>query len=979
MWRQPSQIVRGDSLLRERVILFPALTAFVLAKAAPPFEIFDPQNGVFLYVHLVLELFAVLVASLVVLMAWHTIDPLYGRASNLLVFGFSIVAGCDLLHSLSYQGMPAFLVPSNTPSAIFFWLCGRSAELLTISLLAVRFRLPGKHWHWQLGALTVLAVLLILGTYRLDLFPRLFNPGQGVTPFKARIEYALFAVNMVLAGWFWHLSRTEKESRSILLAMSCVMMGMAELLVTSYRHPTDFTNIFAHVFKVLAYGFIFRSTFRISVTLPFALLRESRNELKRQQQEVESILRHVSGGIMRLNVEQRVVYVNATERAYLGHAAPWQPDMPLHQFLCAQDFAQIEPHVLRAFAGDSAALEMTIDDGAQTRHLAITIAPQRSEEGVVIGCVLLAIDITASRRTLGELKKTVRDLSELSAALDAHAIVTVTYANDIILRVNEKFCAISQYLAEELVGQTHAVLNSGRHPPQFFQDLWTTISKAEVWSGEICNRAKDGSLFWVQTTIVPFIGPNGVPDQYIAIRADITARKLIEQETEKRVFYDALTELPNRRLLADRLSRSQLSSQRSGQLCALVFLDLDDFKGINDVHGHSVGDSLLMRVGHQLARSVRETDTVARFGGDEFVVLLTELGEDMGEAAAVVQVTVEHMMAQAGQDYAIGSAQLRCSISAGVVLFQGTAVDGEKLMQQADIALYKAKAGDRSRCYFFDPQLQTALIRETTLSAQLRQALPAGQLRLFYQPVVDAHASITGVEALIRWAHPEQGMISPAYFVPLAEKSSLIIEIGSWVLETACSQLLAWAAEPATARLTIAVNVSPRQFSHAGFVCEVKRVLSAAGVSPALLKLEITEGMLLHNVEETIAKMDALRQLGVRFALDDFGTGYSSLSYLQRLPLAQMKIDQSFVRHMTDNGNDAAIVRTILSLAQALELDVVAEGVETEAQHALLVADGCGQFQGYLFARPMPIEELQGWMAAASVRARPLTASPVPL
>lgn len=516
-----------DYLSRDWIMLLAALLSFVLAKTLPPFQLFDSPQGVFLYLHLMLELFAVVVAALVVLMAWHTMDPMYARVSNLLIGGFTFVAGCDLLHALSYQGMPGFLVPGSTQAAIFYWLAGRSAEVLVIALLALRVQLPGRQWQWQTAALVLTGLLWAFATFRLDWFPATYSAQYGLTPFKTRFEYVLSALNFLLAAWLWRMGRGEERSRLRSIALSCVLIGFTELMVTSYQRPTDFSNIFAHVFKVLAYILIFRSTFRISMTLPFELLRQSRNEIRRQQDEVESIMRHMHGGIIRLDLAQRVVYMNENIGRYLDHAPVCLPGVPLAQALSAQHYRQVHPHVLRALAGEGATLQMTMENGAEPRHLAVSVAPQRDDDGHIIGCVLLLVDVSASQRTLRRLETSLKDLSELSAALDAHALVAVTDARGIILRVNEKSCAISQYSREELVGRSHSLINSGRHPPQFFQDLWCTIRAGKVWSGEICNRSRDGGLYWVYTTIVPFMGADGVPVQYMAIRADITERKRI--------------------------------------------------------------------------------------------------------------------------------------------------------------------------------------------------------------------------------------------------------------------------------------------------------------------------------------------------------------------------------------------------------------------------------------------------------------------
>jgi len=394
---------------------------------------------------------------------------------------------------------------------------------------------------------------------------------------------------------------------------------------------------------------------------------------------------------------------------------------------------------------------------------------------------------------------------------------------------------------------------------------------------------------------------------------------------------------------------------RNGAHGALLFIDLDNFKDLNDTRGHDVGDLLLQQVAQRLKASVRASDTVARLGGDEFVVLLEDLGNTMEEASLQAERVGKKILQQLNSPYELKAVEHHSTPSVGITLIHEQRQSVDELLKQADLAMYEAKSAGRNTLRFFDPAMQALVAQRTELEADLRLGLQRAELVLYYQPVVDAARRVVGAEALLRWKHPQRGMVSPLHFVPLAERTGLIIPVGEWVLQTACRQLAEWAREPARAQLTIAVNVSARQFRHPEFVQQVQNALLQNGADPRLLKLELTESLLLTDSQEAIMKMSALRSLGVRFALDDFGTGYSSLSYLKMLPLQQLKIDQSFVRDVLTDANDAAIASTVLALGRSLGFDVVAEGVETEGQLQFLLGQGCTLFQGYLFGRPVPI------------------------
>lgn len=440
---------------------------------------------------------------------------------------------------------------------------------------------------------------------------------------------------------------------------------------------------------------------------------------------------------------------------------------------------------------------------------------------------------------------------------------------------------------------------------------------------------------------------------------DITARKLAEAKITELAFFDSLTHLPNRTLLMDRLKQAMIVGARNASCGAVLFLDIDHFKTLNDTLGHDVGDQLLQQVALRLTGSVREGDTVARLGGDEFVVVLEGLDESAEEAATQAQEIGEKIRVALSRPYQLGSMKYQSAASIGATLFNNKCTSIDELLKQADLAMYKAKDTGRNALHFFDPAMQTVVLERAALEKQLRSAIQENQFFLHYQAQVVGDGRITGAEVLVRWLHPQRGVMSPNDFIPLAEETGLILPLGQWVLQSACEQLSRWAAMPALAHLTLAVNVSAHQFRQPDFVAQVLRTIDQCKANPQRLKLELTETLLIENVPTVIEKMFKLKAKGVSLSLEDFGTGFSSLSYLKRMPLDQLKIDRSFVNDILIDHHDASIARTIVALAQSLGLSVIAEGVELEAQRDFLAHAGCHAYQGFYFGKPVSLAEFE--------------------
>jgi len=542
--------------------------------------------------------------------------------------------------------------------------------------------------------------------------------------------------------------------------------------------------------------------------------------------------------------------------------------------------------------------------------------------------------------------------------------ILITNPDKIIIRVNNAFSFLTGYKAEEVIGTVPQVLSSEQYNEIFYQFMWEQINAHGYWQGEITNCRKDGSTYLEWLTIIRVTNKSGETTHYVGIFVDITDRKLNEDHIHKLAFYDSLTQLPNRRLFVDRLRSALISSQHNHYYGALMFIDIDRFKILNDTQGHDIGDQLLIEVSKRLTHCVREQDTVVRLGGDEFVIMLEHLSNDVTEATLFAQRVGDKVLHTLSQPYTLrhfdlqgqplSSVEHHSSASIGMKLFQGTD-KGDDLLKQADMAMYQAKQSGRNTLCIFDPDMQAKLTERAMLEADMSLALQNNQFHLHYQVQVNAEGQATGAEVLLRWHHPLRGNIPPVEFIPLAEESGLIGVLGLWVLNKSCQTLAVWAEQSETEQLTLAVNVSAKQFNRDNFVDEIKEILNESRINPQRLKLEITESIIMVDVEQTIKIMNDLRELGISFSMDDFGTGYSSLAYLQRLPLSQLKIDQSFLRNLTVDSTDTVIIRTILALGNSLGINVIAEGVETQQQRDYLLNNGCQFFQGYLFGKPEPL------------------------
>lgn len=955
-----------------------AVIALVATMTLPALIDAVPFKNSMLMVHLLLEMFSIMIALHIVSLAWHTTDMREATStSKILMCGFLIVASCDILHALTYKGMPDFITESGTPRAIFFWLIARTVEVVTLAVVASKWRLQLSRKLLMAIGLAISFAFIWFGSFHLDIFPVTFIQGSGVTKFKANYEYFLCFSKLLVTLALWRQAEQTGQTNFYLLALSSFVMGIGEIAFTSYITPSDFQNIFGHAFKVAAYALLYWSVYVTSVRIPFQKLRESEMKLRKSEIRYHSAISSLSEGVLILGSQSEILSANKAAADALGYSPEqliglrctdtrWHV---IHEDGTPLD-SDMHPSMLALKTGTSISdtvMGIHKPDGSLS-WISVNVEPMvNPDESELHSVVASFTDVTLRREAETQLRIA-------AIAFETQEAMMITDTQGKILRVNHAFTENTGYTAKDVVGLSSNILKSGRHDKTFYAGIWDAIINTGTWQGEVWDKRKNGEIYPNWLTITSVKDSNGSITHYVGTFVDIGQRKAAENQLHQLAFYDPLTKLPNRRLLLDRLDIALKGSTRSKRCGAVIFIDIDSFNTLNETQGYDVGDSLLVEVANRLQSVIRQGDTVARLGGDEFVVM-TEDFEEEKQILTQVETIVEKIEAilhlpyrlkfKAGQTE-FKDADYSCTASIGITLFGEQIGSVDDILKQADLAMHKAKSSGKNTVCFFDPKMQTEITARVALETELREALQHSQFVLHYQPqMTGEQLQLTGAEALVRWQHPTRGMVYPGGFIDLAEETSLILPLGNWVMKQACSQLAAWSTQAEMTHLTLAVNVSAQQFQQSDFVETVLQILSETGANPRKLKLELTESMLIDNVEEIIHKMTVLKAVGIGFSLDDFGTGYSSLSYLKRLPLDQLKIDQSFVRDILTDSNDSVIAKTVVALGESLGLTVIAEGVESRAQMELLAHHGCHAYQGYFFSKPLPLKDFEKFVAGA--------------
>ena len=1060
------------------VFLFAVLLLVIIGLPA-----FPSMHGAkdYLPVHMILEAFSVVIASLIFAIGWNAYSNKLSASIVLLAVVFLGTAILDFSHILSYKGMPDFITPNGVDKGINFWLAARLLAATGILLFCLFSLPPLKSKVKKLLSFIVLLLFLLvvhwLILFRTDLLPQTFIEGQGLTEFKVNSEYLIIAINILSGILLWRRMREPQAYHAVSLFTAVWIMAMSEFYFTLYLSTTDLYNLSGHIYKVFAYYFVYKAIFVTTVQIPYKQLDESQKQLNIRNRLFSSIVNTLPNMVFLKDAKNlRYALFNKAGEKLIGinrRQILGKTDYSFFDKKEAESFEQKDREALASNRVIEVAQEsISTSRGIRTVHTKkVVIKDEKGRPEYLLGISEDITDQVAANEALRHSESTLRasqglagigsyvfdlidmkwscsdmlyqifgidqsyeisarswvklihpddrsmvkkyfrqeilnqgeqfnleyriirendhavawvhgvgrldvdesgrplkmigtiqditsrkeiseSLATLSLAVEqSPSSIVITDLKGSISYVNAKFTEVTGYSEKEAFGKNPRILKSGKTDPIIYEKMWRNLCSGKAWQGELINRRKDGSHYIESVTISPVKQPDGSVTNYVAIKQDITEEKKLQEHIETLAHYDQLTGLPNRALLNDRVSYLLSHAKRASEKVAVMFLDLDHFKNINDTLGHNIGDLVLVEVAERLKNLVRSEDTVSRLGGDEFILIFSDTDEK--SAMHIVHKIIETISVVNN----IGQYELTVTPSIGIAIYPYDGDDFDTLLKNADAAMYQVKKNSRNGSQFFTEKMHSLSVRNLELTTALRSALKNNELEVYYQPQsLIEDGSVFGAEALLRWKHPEMGFISPVEFIPIAEESGLIIEIGGWVLKTVLAQIKLWKAM-GLPEMVIAVNLSSVQFRQEHFAEKLSQMIEESGVLNKSLELELTEAVAMHNPEYVIGIMNDLHAKGIRMAIDDFGTGYSSLSYLKQFNAHKLKIDQSFVRELSTSSDDRAIVSAIINMAKNLGMKTIAEGVETEEQLSFLRTHGCNEIQGYIFSKAITADE----------------------
>lgn len=1041
----------------------------------------------YLPLHMMLETVSIVIAMQVSGLGWNAFN---NKLSGNIVFLSSIFLGVAILdfsHLLSFAGMPNYVTPSSTDKAIDFWLAARllsAIGLLIFSIFRIHTLVSTASRYLLLTSILALIVFIHwLLLFHQDLFPHIFFvSGQGLTALKVNTEYTIIAFNVITAFILWRRMYQPQPYYTAAMFAAVCTMAMSEFFFTFYADITDIYNIVGHIYKAIAYLFIYRAIFVTTVQQPYEELTTIQKQLHEKNQLLDNIieniphmifLKHASDLRYALFNKAGEELTGLSQNTLLNHNDSEFYPKDQADFFIQKDRETLQngiivdipkepiesPHgtrilhtkkipindesgqplyllgisedITERIQGETALYEseqslrvaqkiagvgnytLDLNTGIWTsseildqifgiisiydRSISGWEAIVHPEERIQIANYLRNEVIAKGQpfdqeyrivrqddqsihwvHGLGKLEfdadgiplkmvGTVQDITKQKLSSDALLKLSLAVEqspNSIVITdidgkieyVNSMFTTVTGYSRDEALGQNPRMLKSDETPQSTYTDMWAHLTRGDIWRGELINRRKDQSIYTESAIVSPVKQADGKITNYVAIKEDITDRKSAEAHIENLAHFDQLTGLPNRIMLNDRVKYLLNMAQRNNEPLTVMFLDLDHFKNINDTLGHTIGDQVLIEMAKRIKVTIRNEDTVSRLGGDEFILLFPNTDSNAAMYIATKLITA------ISKSSMIEHNELTITPSIGIAIYPNDGEDFETLLKNADTAMYRVKNSSRNGFHFFTQEMQLNLARNLQLENALRHALKRNELEVYYQPQIsisDGH--IIGAEALLRWHHPEFGIISPAEFIPIAESSGQIIEIGEWVLRTAIQQTKSW-IDDGFNPMIIAINLSAIQFRQKNLLTLVTDILEAVQLPSEYLELELTEAVTMHDPESVISVMNKFHEQGIRMSIDDFGTGYSSLSYLKQFKVYKLKIDQSFIRDISNDPDDRAIVSAIIDMAHNLGLQTIAEGVETAEQLAFLRLHGCNEVQGYYFSKPLPSIEFEQFL-----------------